>query len=110
MRHDTRMQDKTGQDKTRPDKTRQDRTRQDKRFQDKARQDKIRPDKTRRDKERHLRQAGPCLALFVLFVYWVLSCHTLHVHIFCSKAAMVTFGTFRSALPLQVAVDDWATT
>ena len=34
-----------------------------------------------------------CLNLFRL---------TLHIHIFSSKATIVIFGTFRSALPLQV--------
>ena len=101
-RHEKTRQDRTRQDQTRQDKTGQNKTRQEISRQDNTRQDKTRQDKTRRDKERHLRQAGPCLALFVLFVSWALSCHTLHVHIFSSKAAMVTFGTFRSALPLQV--------
>ena len=95
-------QDRTKQDQTRQDKTGQNKTRQESSRQDSRRQDKTRQDKTRRNKERHLRQAGPCLALFVLFVSWVLPCHGVHVHIFSTKAAIVTFGTFRSVLPLQV--------
>ena len=95
-------QDRTKQDQTRQDKTGQNKTRQESSRQDSRRQDKTRQDKTRRNKERHLRQAGPCLALFVLFVSWALPCHRVHVHIFSTKAAIVTFGTFRSVLPLQV--------
>ena len=99
----------TGQDGAAQDETKRDTTREDWTRQDQTRPAQTAPDQTIQDKttfetrgETTKQIKCSCLALFVLFVYWILSCHTLHVHIFSSKASMVTFGTFRSALPLQV--------